>query len=785
MRRIKYALITADYDYDTNDINLYCRDENGERQVIKALGFEPYFYVPHDSELHGAGIVRREETDILAVDEEKLDKIVTEKPRDVKYLRQKVDKHYEADILFPRRFLTDTKIFYGFEVPDGKTMIHWNRIKPAEIHQDPRKVYCDIETYSKGRRFPLPTDSDAKVTINTLYDSFSEKYLTIILIHRKAHGKPRVEKWADDHMVMFVDKEEELLKQTMKFLVKTDPDIFTAWHLPFDRDYIDERNKTYRKKINWERGNPFDLLRAYKSLYHKSDNSLANIVKEEELDVPNYQPYKHEMWEKDNLKEAILTNKSHVEAIVKLDEKKRILDFYWDLKKVVGFENLDETTFHGKLVDIMLLRYYHNQWVLPSGPSKEEIKRRKKRKEEKVGGKVLTPPWGVFENLAVFDMSRYYPEMLISQNLSPEPHARNELGITPQMTLHLIEERLKYDRQLAKLDPGTKAWKELKFQRNSVKFVTESIIGYFGSEPSRVYNLDIFNAVTMMGQRGLLFLQKVCNKDGNKVIYGDTDGLSVQTPSVKYSIEYVDTLNNYLKDFCKEEKINRELSLKLDRYYSVYLIKKVVERVDGKWVERGIKKRYAGRVVWEDGKECDYLAIKGFEYVRRDAPPITKKIQPTIFDFIFEDKPEKVEDYLRTEVGSIKRKYLEGELPISQIAIPVTLNQSLDSYYGLDKNGNQKGPPDYARGSVYANEWLGTEIRGGDQIRMLYVKNIKGYPKTDVICYLEEEELPDIEIDIEKMIDRCIRSKIDKVIELIGLDWKVIFSKTRNLLEVV
>ena len=127
-------------------------------------------------------------------------------------------------------------------------------------------------------------------------------------------------------------------------------------------------------------------------------------------------------------------------------------------------------------------------------------------------------------------MSRYYPEMLISQNLSPEPHARGELGITPKMTLDLIEERLRYDRQLAKLDPGTPEWKELKFQRNSVKFVTESVIGYFGSESSRVYNLEIFNSVTMMGQRGLLFLRKVCNKDNNKVIYGDTDGLSVQTP---------------------------------------------------------------------------------------------------------------------------------------------------------------------------------------------------------------------------------------------------------------
>lgn len=782
MRRIKYALITADYDYETNDINLYSRNEKGEKKVIKVLGFEPYFYIPQDEEIYGTGISRREDVEILAIDEQKLSKVTTEKPRDVKQLRSKVRKHYEADILFPRRMLIDTKIFYGFEIPEGKTMVHWDHLKPVETEVEPRKVFCDIETFSKGRRFPLPTDKDAKVTVNCLYDSFSKKYLSLII---SKHEK--VEKLSENHIVMYVKDEESLLNKTMEFLVKIDPDIFTAWHLPFDQEYIDERVKTYRKKLPWNRVNAFDLLRAYKKLYHKSDNTLANIVKEEELDVPNYQPYKHEMWEKEDLTEAILTNKSHVEAIVMLDEKKRILDFYWDLKKVVGLESLDDTIFHGRLVDIMLLRYYHNKWVLPSNPSGEEKKRRKHAQEEKVGGKVLTPPWGIFDNLAVFDMSRYYPEMLISQNLSPEPHARGELGITPKMLLDLINVRLRYDRQLAKLDPGTPEWKELKFQRNSVKFVTESVIGYFGSESSRICDIDgIFNPVTTMGQRGLLFLRKVCNKDNNKVIYGDTDGLSVQTPSVEYAIKYVDTLNNYLKDFCKEEKISRELTLKLDRFYSVYGIKKITERVGGKTIERGVKKRYFGKISWEDGKYCDYLAIKGFEYVRRDAPPITKKIQPTIFDFILNKKPEKVKDYLRTEVGSIKRKNTEKKLSINQLAIPVTLNQPISAYGGLNKNGKQKGTPDYVRGSIYSNEWFGTEIRGGDQVRMVYVKNIKGYPKTDVISYLTKEDLPEgIEVDIDKMIDRCIRSKVDEVIELIGLDWDSIFSKTRNLLEVV
>ena len=766
-----YSIVTADYDYDTNDINLYCRSIEGERKTIKVTGFEPYFYIPEKEHLSA----RREETSLLAIDGTPLSKIITKKPRDVKRLRQVVPRHFEADILFPSRLLIDTNVKYSFEIPKDRTMIHWSKLKPVDVKTEPRKVYCDIETYSKGRRFPLPTDDDAKVTINCMYDSQTKKYLTLIISNKETQTVQ------DNHIIIHVKDEKTLIEKTIEFLNKVNPDIFTAWSLSFDKDYLEERAKIHNLKLPWNETNPFCILKGYKKLYHKSNNALKEIVKAESFEVPDYQPFMHEMWEREDKSEAIKTNKSHVESIVVLDEKKRILDFYWDLKRVVGFTNMSDTLFHGKLVDMMLLRYYHNKWVLPSNPSEEEKKRRKKEAQKKVGGKVLTPPFGVFYNLGVFDMSRYYPEMLISQNLSPEPHG-DELGVVPQMTLDLLDERLRYDHLLSEHTPGTPEWKEIKFQRNSVKFVTESIIGYFGSESSRVYNLDTFNSVTMMGQRGITFLQKKCNEDGNNVIYFDTDGATVSVPSVEYAIDYVDTLNGYLKEFCREEGITRDLVLKLDRFYSVYLIKKKTERINGKLVEHGVKKRYCGKIVWEDGKPCDYLAIKGFEYVRRDSPPVTKKIQPTIFDLIFEKKPEKVKEYLKNEVSTIRRKYKEGELSLDDLAIPVTLNQPLTFYGGTNKRGNKKGIPPYARGAIYSNEWFGTEIRGGDQIKMLYVEKIKGYPPTDVISYLDEP--PDeVIVDIEKMIDNCIRKKVDKVIELIGLEWDEIFSRTVNLLE--
>jgi DNA polymerase I len=621
------------------------------------------------------------------------------------------------------------------------------------------------------------------VTINCLYDSWTKKYLSIIVDKRVK--KEKVDQFSEDHQVIYVPNEKGLLELTLTFLEKVEPDVFTAWNVAFDKEYIEERAKKHKIVYPWIKTNIFDLLGAYKKLYAKSSNDLKTVVSEEKIGLKEYQPFKHEMWESEDLREAILTNKSHVEAIVKINEKKHLIEFFWDLKKVAGVEDLSETLYHGKLLDVLYLRRYHDKWVLPSKPSKEEKERRKLETEKKIGGKVMTPPFGVFQNVGVFDMSRYYPEMLVAQNLSPEPHARNELGIIPQLTLLLIETRLRYDRELKKLTPGTEEYEANKFRRNSVKYVTEAIIGSFGSESARLFDLEIFNSVTTMGQRGISFLKKVCDREGNTVLYYDTDGISIKIASIKKAIENVDKLNNSLKDFCRAEGIKRELVLKLDRFFSWIMFKKYREKIDGEWVERGVKKKYAGIVVFEDNKEVNYLKIVGFEYVRRDSPPITKRIQPKIFDMIFAGQKDKVGDFLKMELADVKRKYSEDILNIDDIAIPVTLNQSLSSYGGKNIRGGDIGVPDYARGAIYSNEWFGTEIRGGDQVKMVYIKDIKGYPKTDVISYLSITDIPaEFEIDLDKMLDRIVKQKIEDVIDVIGISWDEIFTKTRNLFEV-
>jgi len=264
---MKWMLINGEYD-GANNILLYCRNEKGDKDVIKVLGFDPYFYVPSGEMAEDFSIISQSPSELKSIYGDELDKVVTRQPRDVKEMRAKFSKHFEADIPFVRRFLVDTNIYSGFSLPEDKKMVHWDQIKPEEAIFEPRSIFLDIETFTLGR-FPKPTDKNAKTTINCLYDSRTGSYLSLAV-----DPKPRKERvvWelASDHKAIIVPHERDLLELTKQFFEVTDPDIITAWYLPFDKEFLEERLKIVKnQQFNWERTNLFDLLDAYKHLYQK------------------------------------------------------------------------------------------------------------------------------------------------------------------------------------------------------------------------------------------------------------------------------------------------------------------------------------------------------------------------------------------------------------------------------------------------------------------------------------------------------------------------------------
>lgn len=741
---MRYQFITG--KAEGSDLILYARDENGRKTKFRVLGFEPYFYVEaiEKDKTRGSKIKRIENNGYLSIDKRLLTKIVVYSPEEVPKIRSLFSKTYEADIKYVRRFLIDTGIRSGFEINENESIIHYKEIRPVDFSLPPITSFIDIEVYSKSR-FPNPDKAEEKVICVTF--THQGIYHTLLL-----DDKTAVER-RDDWVIYRITEEKAIFSLLSKFFEKKSPDVLAGWNIDFDIEYLKRRSEKLGLNLKLDGICVFDLLRGYSTLYRRGGNRLKEVAyregftKELEEEV-NY----GFLWE-NNREELLQRNLNHVKWIKMLDEKYKLVDFYWSLKNYAGLESIEKALYAGVLVDTLLLRKYKGKYVLPSKSERNE-------EEKLTGALILKPKAGLYENVAVFDVSRYYPNLLANLGLSPEGE-----GLVPQLCRELLAEREKYDKELKALQPGTEEYERIKAKRDTVKYLSEAIIGYFGSRDSRLFNPRIFNTVTGLARDGLRFMLEKLESLGYEPIYADTDGIMVKVDPEKAE-ELLNRLNEELAFWCDLKKLEGGLRLKEDRYYKRILF-------------TGVKKRYAGWVIREGGKPADYIHIVGFEAIRRDASLLTQRIQREIFDIILRRGGEGLVEYLREVVERFRR----GEFSLEEIAIRKTLHKPLEEY---GKGGS--GIPDYVRGCIYANRYLGLNIIEGDLIKMIYVKNVKGYPKTDVVSFLDERTLPEIEIDYEKMIDRSIRLKVEDVLKILGLEWSLVYSpaplRQRSLSEV-
>lgn len=734
---MQYQFITGSYTEDEN-IVLYCRDENQNKKRIEVKGFLPYFYVPSNERIPESKKIVSIEKGFKSVYGDDVVKITVRTPNDVKYMRDLFTTHYEADLRYIRRLLIDLDITSGFEC--NKDSVSYHELKPKETHFKPVVSVIDIEVDSTIR-FP-----DAKINPINSVTVYTEKsgYMTFAV-----SDKTELIQVSPNHQLLTVQDESTLLRQLNKFFYKFQPDVVMGWNVRFDTDYLYERARINQITFKLTGMCKFDLMEAYKKIYHRGSNRLKDVVIKEGI-TDTVQEFDKNQY-RTNFMDFIKYNQRDVEYCVKIDEKFKLLDFFWMMKNLTGLEDLESTMHHSNLVDSLVLRTYRNKYVLPSKPDSivkdtdDEVE-----EEQYEGAIVFDPPRGVFENVGTFDMSKYYPSIILAYNLSPE-----NKGIIPEMVRYLIDEREKLDQKLKSLTPGTDDYRNYKNKRDSFKFFLNAVYGYFGAPACRLYNRAIAEKVTEVGRNGLIFLKKVTEERGQRVLYGDTDSVMLELKEEPYSMEAY--LNEKLIEFCNNEGVEALLRLKFEKLFQRVLF-------------TGVKKRYAGWVVKEGEKTVDYINITGFEYVRRDACKVTKDIQYMMFDKILKGNAKDLVENIKTKIEQIRN----GDYPIDDIAIPKTLNKGLDKY---------KIIPDYVRGALYMNKNFNVDIQGGDMIKMIYIKATNGIPKTDVICYMDIATVPldKITIDYEKLIDKTIRMKTRDVMDVMGLNVDLIFSKQKTL----
>ncbi|WP_336037097.1 DNA-directed DNA polymerase [Halobacterium yunchengense] len=823
--------VEGEGDRERPVLHVFGRTADNTAEHVRVHGFRPYFYAPTESldedDLADDVITGSEETDddgepYESIRGERLTKIFGRTPRDVGNVRDRFD-HYEADILFPNRLLIDKDVTSGVRVPerradDGAVYVHHDEIETCEVNADVRVNTFDIEV---DDRSGFPEDGEEPIVCLTSHDSYRDEYVAWLYEAPDATA-PSPDEVADHDLldedaeveVRAFETEAAMHDAFLAYLEETDPDVLTGWNFddfdaPYYIDRLDEldpradedldANRLSRVNEVWtsDWGGPnvkgrvvFDLLYGYQRMQRSElDSYRLDAVGEQELGAgkERYTGDIGDLWE-DDPERLLEYNVRDVELCVEIDRKQNIVPFWKEVAEFVGCK-LEDATTPGDAVDLYILHKAHGRFVLPS--------KGQQASEDYEGGAVFDPITGVRENVTVLDLKSLYPMCMVTTNASPETkvdpdsyggetyrapngtHFRKEPdGIIREIIDETLAEREQKKAARNDHDPDSEAYQRYDRQQAAVKVIMNSLYGVLGWERFRLYDKEMGAAVTATGREVISFTEQAANEIGHEVAYGDTDSVMLELggevsteEAIEESFGIEDHINAAYDEFASEELNADEHRFEIE-----------FEKLYRRFFQAGKKKRYAGHIVWKEGKDVDDVDITGFEYQRSDIAPITKRVQKRVIELIVkEGDVDAVEEY----VHDVIEDFQAGNVDLDDVGIPGGIGKRLDNY---DTDTAQ------VRGAKYANLLLGTNFQRGSKPKRLYLEkvhpdffreieaedpDVRDDPlyvefKTDhdVICYEYADQIPDeFEVDYEKMLDKTLKGPIERILEALDVSW--------------
>ncbi|MBV0901483.1 DNA-directed DNA polymerase [Haloarcula salina] len=751
-----------------------------------------------------------------------------------------IDKDITSGVRVPAR-----------ELDDGSLKVHHEEVTPTEVTADLRVNTFDIEVDDR-HGFPedgeetivclTSHDSYRDEYVVWLYESPDGIDGPAAL---SGYDPIREDFEAD---VRVFEAEEAMLEAFIEYIDETDPDVLTGWNFDdfdapyfldrleelqsFDHDYDLSVDRLSRVDEVWRSGwgGPdikgrvvFDLLYAYKrTQFTELESYRLDAVGEQELGVgkERYAGDIGDLWE-DDPERLLEYNLRDVELCVELDREQDIVDFWDEVRTFVGCK-LEDATTPGDAVDMYVLHKLHGEFALPSKGQQES--------EDYEGGAVFDPITGVRENVTVLDLKSLYPMCMVTTNASPETkvdpdtydgdtyrapngtHFRKEPdGVIREMVDELLSEREEKKSHRNSYDPGNPEYERFDRQQQAVKVIMNSLYGVLGWDRFRLYDKEMGAAVTATGREVIDYTDEVVENEGYEVVYGDTDSVMLQLGDVsaddvqadvtvteemreKHPVMSDDELEliaaTIQKGFELEETINDSYDefaterLNADEHRFQIEFEKLYRR----FFQAGKKKRYAGHIVWKEGKHVDDIDITGFEYQRSDIAPITKRVQKEVIDRIVHgEDAESIKQY----VGDVIEDFQDGNVDYDDVGIPGGIGKKLDNY---DTDTAQ------VRGAKYANMLLGTNFQSGSKPKRLYLDRVHSdffqrveaerdldpqrdplYGEfrrdPDVICFEYADQVPEeFEVDWDKMLDKTLKGPIARILEALDISWEEVKS---------
>jgi DNA polymerase elongation subunit (family B) len=712
--------------------------------------------------------------------------------------------------------MIDKDIKTGIQVPEtDDEYVDINDVKSKEVDGDWRIHYLDIEAEDRNG---FPEDGDEPILCITSYDTHSDEY-NIWLVTSDDHSSipdtPHSELHSSSVNLRVFEQEDLMLDNYLTYLEDTKPAVYAGWNVDdFDIQYLIDRldtlNERSTKEIPSDRLSPqssagynnfgasiqgvvvFDLLKAFKRRQrgtldsYSLDNVAEEFVGEEK---EKYVGTIGSLWE-DDPNSLLDYNLRDVELLVELDRRQDILQFAKEVKGFAGCQ-LGDAPIESSVCDIYLLNKLHGDRVLPRQSSQES--------ESFKGADVFDPINGLKEMVSVLDLASLYPMSMLTLNASPETkvdpetydgetlvspngiHFRKDKeGITRDIILELLDERNKKKEQRDRFEPDEEMYNVYDIQQTAIKVVMNALYGMLAWDRFRLYDVDVASAITATGRGVLQHTARMVEHIGYEVLYGDTDSVMLGglDPSKEKDTLIAESFNieeaiNSSYDGYARDKLNAE-----EHYFEIEF-----EKLYSRYFQAGRKKRYAGHVIWKEGKHVDSTDVIGFEYKRADTSEFASVSQKKMLDMLVEgEESEVIIDYVADRLDLLKMR----DVSLSEIGLPEGIGKTLTNYKADTHN---------ARGAKIGNLLTNSVSMSGDRPRRYYIKNVhtdffermedeEGFdPQRDrmyasfkdepwVISVKEPGHLPpEVEIDWEKMTQKNLKEVTDSIVSSLGFGW--------------
>lgn len=820
-------------------VHVFGYDSGGNFKHGQIVGFEPYCYVPYeeieavDTDSH-TKIKRFEIYDddgepFTTVRGRRVAKCITYLPGDVPDARDEFSNSWESDVLFPTRFIIDLNLTSGIVMPTVDEQVHVDDVSTTEVNYEWRIHYMDIEVDDRNG---FPEEGTEPILCITAYDSFNDEYITWLQgegEHGDYDDQSDLHPEADVSVRWFED-EAEMLVNYISYVSGTSPSIITGWNVDdFDLPYLFDRCEVLSNELDdddpideipYQAMSPmfrasnhnyfgvrikgvsvFDLLQGFEATqFSEMDSYRLDAVAEATVGQTKetYVGTIGSLWE-DDPEMLVDYNLRDVELTVEIDRLEEVITFWREVKSTVGCQ-LGDAPVESTAADRYILNEYHGEVVFPNQGSQEESE------DDFGGGAVFEPIDGIRDNVPTLDLASLYPMSMLTLNASPETkvnpdeydgptfHSPNGIhfrkdkdGLTRRLIEDLLERRDAKKAERDSFDPDSQEYAVRDRQQTALKVIMNTLYGVMAWSRFRLYDQDVASAVTATGRAVIQHTASTVEDIGYEVLYGDTDSVLLDVPdkpkdeTIELCFEIEDQINDSYDEFALES---------LNAEYHRFDIE--FEKLYKRYFQSGTKKRYAGHIVWKEGKDVDDVDITGFQYKRSDHSAVARQTQKEVIDRIVHGATT---DDIAEYVEGVLDDWEDRHVALGDIGVPEGIGSDLFDY---------KSDTHPVRAAKYGNLLLGTTFASGSKPKRYYLSDVnpamfrrleneEGFHPGRDRMYAEFKENPwiiaadrpqelasELVFDWERMRAKNLKEPLAGILRSLGIEWEELLADSRQ-----